>query len=114
MRDSSSRAYKSLNTSFESSLTGFSLLVLAPLSGTRAALMLSFVRSIPGRPSHIDPTKILPQDRFKFCPDTNPFSTLEAATQHTNTITRLKIRRLRNKGHKDYKGEKASVKTFDC
>eukprot|EP00983_Pelagomonas_calceolata_P024744 779055-Pelagomonas_calceolata.AAC.1 len=39
-----------------------------------------FVCSIPGRPSHIDPTKILPQDRdihlveFKFCPDTNPFS----------------------------------------
>eukprot|EP00983_Pelagomonas_calceolata_P120642 1160726-Pelagomonas_calceolata.AAC.8 len=52
-----------------------------------------FVRSIPGRPSHIDSTKILPQDKdihlveFKFCPDTNPFPTLEAATaQHTNTI----------------------------
>eukprot|EP00983_Pelagomonas_calceolata_P084987 1156469-Pelagomonas_calceolata.AAC.1 len=45
-----------------------------------------FVRSIPGRPSHIDPTKILPQDRdihlveVKFCPDTNPFPTLEATT----------------------------------
>eukprot|EP00983_Pelagomonas_calceolata_P007998 261018-Pelagomonas_calceolata.AAC.1 len=62
-----------------------------------------FVRSIPGRPSHIDPTKILPQDRdihlveFKFCPDTNLFPTLEAAsTQHTNTITRFKTRSSRN------------------
>eukprot|EP00983_Pelagomonas_calceolata_P124453 1161108-Pelagomonas_calceolata.AAC.1 len=62
-----------------------------------------FVRSISGRPSHIGLTKILPQDRdihlveFKFCPDTNPFPTLEAATaQHTNTKTRLKTRSLRN------------------
>eukprot|EP00983_Pelagomonas_calceolata_P040498 1137647-Pelagomonas_calceolata.AAC.1 len=62
-----------------------------------------FVRSIPGRPPHIDPTKILPQDGdihlvgFKFCPDTNPFPTLEAASvQHTNTLTRLKTRSFRN------------------
>eukprot|EP00983_Pelagomonas_calceolata_P083787 1156231-Pelagomonas_calceolata.AAC.1 len=62
-----------------------------------------FVRSIPSRPSHIDPTKILSQDRdihlveFKFCPNTNPFPTLKAATaQHTNTITRLKTCSLRN------------------
>eukprot|EP00983_Pelagomonas_calceolata_P077501 1153890-Pelagomonas_calceolata.AAC.2 len=62
-----------------------------------------FVRSIPGRHSHIDPTKILPQDRgihlveFKLCPDTNPFPTLEAATaQHTNATTRLKTRSLKN------------------
>eukprot|EP00983_Pelagomonas_calceolata_P047469 1140657-Pelagomonas_calceolata.AAC.2 len=61
------------------------------------------VHSIPGRPSHTDPTKILPQDRdihlveFKFCPDTNPFPNLEAASaQHTNTITRLKTRSSRN------------------
>eukprot|EP00983_Pelagomonas_calceolata_P064355 1148087-Pelagomonas_calceolata.AAC.2 len=57
-----------------------------------------FVRSIPGQSAHIDPTKIPPQDRdihlvgFKFCPDTNPFSTLKVATaQHANTVTRLKI-----------------------
>eukprot|EP00983_Pelagomonas_calceolata_P006118 203493-Pelagomonas_calceolata.AAC.1 len=61
------------------------------------------VRSIPDRPSHIDPIKILPQDRdihlaeFELCPDTNPFPTLEAATaKHTNTITRLKTRSFRN------------------
>eukprot|EP00983_Pelagomonas_calceolata_P048309 1141007-Pelagomonas_calceolata.AAC.4 len=41
MRDSSSRAYKSLKTSLELSLTGFSLMVLAPLPSTRSALMLS-------------------------------------------------------------------------
>eukprot|EP00983_Pelagomonas_calceolata_P028914 907182-Pelagomonas_calceolata.AAC.1 len=58
-----------------------------------------FVRSIPGQTSHIDPSKILSQDRnvhlieFKFCPDTSPLSTLEAATaQHTSTKTRLKTR----------------------
>eukprot|EP00983_Pelagomonas_calceolata_P134622 1162077-Pelagomonas_calceolata.AAC.1 len=62
-----------------------------------------FVCSIPGRPSHIDPTKIPPQDRdihlvgFKFCPDTKPFPTLEAATaQHASTITRLKSSSSRN------------------
>eukprot|EP00983_Pelagomonas_calceolata_P025938 813188-Pelagomonas_calceolata.AAC.1 len=62
-----------------------------------------FVRSIPGRPSHIDPTKILPQDMdihlvgLEFCSDTNPFPTLEAATaQHTNTKTRLTNRTLRS------------------
>eukprot|EP00983_Pelagomonas_calceolata_P059004 1145735-Pelagomonas_calceolata.AAC.4 len=38
-----------------------------------------YVRSIPGRLAHLDPTKILPQDRkihpvgSKFCPDTTPF-----------------------------------------
>eukprot|EP00983_Pelagomonas_calceolata_P004928 161671-Pelagomonas_calceolata.AAC.1 len=41
MRDSSNRAYKSLKTYLELSLTGFSLPVLAPPPGTRAALMLS-------------------------------------------------------------------------
>eukprot|EP00983_Pelagomonas_calceolata_P102965 1158866-Pelagomonas_calceolata.AAC.12 len=62
-----------------------------------------YVRSIPGRPTNIDPTEILPQDmdvhfvKFKFCPDTNPFPTPEAETaQHTNTIYRLKARSLRN------------------
>eukprot|EP00983_Pelagomonas_calceolata_P074059 1152387-Pelagomonas_calceolata.AAC.1 len=65
-----------------------------------------FVRSIPGRPPHFVPTKIpprSPQDRdihfveFIFCPDTNPFSTLEAATfQHANTSTRLKTCSPRN------------------
>eukprot|EP00983_Pelagomonas_calceolata_P038897 1136960-Pelagomonas_calceolata.AAC.2 len=56
-----------------------------------------FVHSIPDRPSHIDPTKLSPQDRdihlvkMKLCPDTNPFPTLKAATpQHATTITRLK------------------------
>eukprot|EP00983_Pelagomonas_calceolata_P037876 1136559-Pelagomonas_calceolata.AAC.3 len=59
--------------------------------------------SLIGRPSHIDPTRIVPHDRdihlveFKFCPVANPFPTLEAAAaQHTNTITRLKTRSLRN------------------
>eukprot|EP00983_Pelagomonas_calceolata_P000843 30564-Pelagomonas_calceolata.AAC.1 len=37
-----------------------------------------FVRFIPGRQAHLDPSKICPQDRdvhlveLKFCPDTNP------------------------------------------
>eukprot|EP00983_Pelagomonas_calceolata_P061220 1146731-Pelagomonas_calceolata.AAC.1 len=63
----------------------------------------AIVHSIPGQPSHIDPTKIPSQDRdirlveFKFCPDTNPFPTLEAATaQHASTITRLQTRSLKN------------------
>eukprot|EP00983_Pelagomonas_calceolata_P068617 1149997-Pelagomonas_calceolata.AAC.2 len=62
-----------------------------------------FVRSIPGRQAHLDPSKIPPQDRdihlveLKFCPDTNPCITLEtAATQHAHTITRLKTRSSRN------------------
>eukprot|EP00983_Pelagomonas_calceolata_P084372 1156351-Pelagomonas_calceolata.AAC.8 len=38
-----------------------------------------FVRPIPGRQAHLDPSKIPPQDRdihlveLKLCPDTNPF-----------------------------------------
>eukprot|EP00983_Pelagomonas_calceolata_P020105 634535-Pelagomonas_calceolata.AAC.1 len=59
-----------------------------------------FARSIPGQPAHLDPTKIPPQDRdimwmihlveSNFCPGTNPFPILEAATtQHANTKTRL-------------------------
>eukprot|EP00983_Pelagomonas_calceolata_P124024 1161063-Pelagomonas_calceolata.AAC.3 len=67
-----------------------------------------FVRSIPGRPSHTDPTKVPLQNRdihlveFGLSPDTNPFPTLEAATaQHT-------------RGYKGYKGGKASVKAFNC
>eukprot|EP00983_Pelagomonas_calceolata_P019680 620051-Pelagomonas_calceolata.AAC.1 len=62
-----------------------------------------FVRSIPGRQAHLDPSKIPPQDRdihlveFKICPDTNPLPTLEAAiAQHANTLTRLKTRSSRN------------------
>eukprot|EP00983_Pelagomonas_calceolata_P079428 1154661-Pelagomonas_calceolata.AAC.3 len=59
----------------------------------------AFVHSIPGRPSHIDPTKILPRDRgihlanFKFCPDDNPFPTLCAATaEYAGTKTAFKTR----------------------
>eukprot|EP00983_Pelagomonas_calceolata_P031501 987765-Pelagomonas_calceolata.AAC.1 len=55
-----------------------------------------FARSIPSRPSHLDPTEIPPQDKdiylvdLKFCPDTNLFSILEAATaQHAYNLTRL-------------------------
>eukprot|EP00983_Pelagomonas_calceolata_P129523 1161613-Pelagomonas_calceolata.AAC.7 len=51
-----------------------------------------FVRSIPGRYAHLDPTKIPPLGRdihlvgFKSCPDTKPYATLEAAAaQHTST-----------------------------
>eukprot|EP00983_Pelagomonas_calceolata_P077121 1153728-Pelagomonas_calceolata.AAC.6 len=62
-----------------------------------------FVRSIPGPPAHLDPTNIPPQDRdnhlveLKFCPDINPFATLDAATtQQARTITRLKTRSSRN------------------
>eukprot|EP00983_Pelagomonas_calceolata_P029898 936367-Pelagomonas_calceolata.AAC.1 len=62
-----------------------------------------FVRSIPGRRAHLDPFKIPSQDRdihlveFNFCPDTNPFSAMEAASaQHAGTTTRLKTRSLRN------------------
>eukprot|EP00983_Pelagomonas_calceolata_P001866 62151-Pelagomonas_calceolata.AAC.1 len=38
-----------------------------------------FLRSIPGRQAHFDPSKISPQDRdihlvkLKICPDTNPY-----------------------------------------
>eukprot|EP00983_Pelagomonas_calceolata_P013301 424530-Pelagomonas_calceolata.AAC.2 len=46
---------------------------------------------------HLDPANIPPRDRefhlaeFKFCPDTDHFPTLEAATtQHASTISRLK------------------------
>eukprot|EP00983_Pelagomonas_calceolata_P030986 973373-Pelagomonas_calceolata.AAC.1 len=52
----------------------------------------AFVCSIPGSTSRIGLTKILPQDRdihlvrFKFCPDTNPFPTLEAATTQHITL----------------------------
>eukprot|EP00983_Pelagomonas_calceolata_P061611 1146904-Pelagomonas_calceolata.AAC.2 len=70
--------------------------------GSRVRPGAAFVRSMPGQPSHIDPTKILPQDRnihlvgFKFCPDTNPSSTLEAASaQHASTITRRKTPQLK-------------------
>eukprot|EP00983_Pelagomonas_calceolata_P050786 1142137-Pelagomonas_calceolata.AAC.1 len=62
-----------------------------------------FVRSIPGRQAHFDPSKIPPQDRdihlvqLKFCPNTNPFITLETTTaQHAHTITRLKSCSSRN------------------
>jgi len=62
-----------------------------------------FVRHIPGRQAHLDPTKIPPQDRdihlveLKFCSDTNPVNTLERAqTQHSHIINRLKTRSLRN------------------
>eukprot|EP00983_Pelagomonas_calceolata_P052041 1142670-Pelagomonas_calceolata.AAC.1 len=81
-----------LKVSPEQFRTGFSLMVLAPLPDTKVA-----------RSHHLDPTKIPPQDRdihlvgFKFCPDTNPLSTLEAATaQHANALTRLKTRSSRN------------------
>eukprot|EP00983_Pelagomonas_calceolata_P083732 1156222-Pelagomonas_calceolata.AAC.2 len=56
-----------------------------------------FVRSIPGRPTHLNPTKIAPHKReiqlveFKLCPDTDPSYTLKAATaQHASTLTKLK------------------------
>eukprot|EP00983_Pelagomonas_calceolata_P129530 1161615-Pelagomonas_calceolata.AAC.1 len=62
-----------------------------------------FVRSIPGRRAHLDPSKIPPQDRdthlveLKFCPDTNPSVTWETATaQHSHTLIRLKTRSSRN------------------
>eukprot|EP00983_Pelagomonas_calceolata_P120363 1160699-Pelagomonas_calceolata.AAC.8 len=50
-----------------------------------------FVRPIPGRQAHLDPSKIPPQDRdthlaeLKFCPDTNPFITLNV--QQLNMLT---------------------------
>eukprot|EP00983_Pelagomonas_calceolata_P122681 1160931-Pelagomonas_calceolata.AAC.1 len=50
-----------------------------------------FVCSIPGRQTYVDPSKIPPQDRdihlvkLKFCPDTNPFITLEM--QQLNMLT---------------------------
>eukprot|EP00983_Pelagomonas_calceolata_P093644 1157797-Pelagomonas_calceolata.AAC.11 len=60
------------------------------------------------RPSHIDPTMILPQDRdihlveYKFCPDTNPFPALEAASaQHVSTSTMLKNHSSRNPNRND-------------
>eukprot|EP00983_Pelagomonas_calceolata_P131446 1161776-Pelagomonas_calceolata.AAC.14 len=62
-----------------------------------------FVRPIPDRQAHLDPSKMPPQDRdfhlveLKLCPDTNPFITLErAVTQHSHAITRLKTRSSRN------------------
>eukprot|EP00983_Pelagomonas_calceolata_P031817 998469-Pelagomonas_calceolata.AAC.1 len=61
------------------------------------------VGSIPGRPTHLVPTKIPPQDRgiglvqFKFCPNANPFPTLDATTaQHVSTKIRLKTCSSRN------------------
>eukprot|EP00983_Pelagomonas_calceolata_P081714 1155665-Pelagomonas_calceolata.AAC.4 len=65
-----------------------------------------FVRSIPGRPDHLEVSNVSPQDRdvhlFEFCPDTIPFSALEDATaQHANTIARLKTRSLGNPNTKD-------------
>eukprot|EP00983_Pelagomonas_calceolata_P019481 612626-Pelagomonas_calceolata.AAC.1 len=56
------RGYKFQKTSHEPFQTGFLLMVLDPLLGTRAALII-FVRSIPGRQAYLDPSKIPPQDR---------------------------------------------------
>ncbi|KAF5838499.1 hypothetical protein DUNSADRAFT_2770 [Dunaliella salina] len=62
-----------------------------------------FVRSIPGRPVHLDPSKTSDRNRgihlveSKFCSNTNPFITSErAAAQHAHTVTRLKFRNTRN------------------
>eukprot|EP00983_Pelagomonas_calceolata_P102379 1158799-Pelagomonas_calceolata.AAC.2 len=62
-----------------------------------------FVRPVPGRQDHLDPSKIPPQDRdihlveLKFCADTNPFIAFgRAATQHSHTRTRIKTRSSRN------------------
>eukprot|EP00983_Pelagomonas_calceolata_P015322 485776-Pelagomonas_calceolata.AAC.1 len=62
-----------------------------------------FVRPILGRQAHLGPSEIPPQDRdihlveLKFCPDTNPFITLErAATQHSHTVFKLNTRSSRN------------------
>eukprot|EP00983_Pelagomonas_calceolata_P018844 592764-Pelagomonas_calceolata.AAC.1 len=71
-------------------------MVLAPLPGTKAALMLSLCALSPANP----PTFILLRPllktgtfivEFQLCPDTNRFPLLEAATaQHASTLTRLK------------------------
>eukprot|EP00983_Pelagomonas_calceolata_P076359 1153391-Pelagomonas_calceolata.AAC.1 len=69
-----------------------------------------FVRSIPGRSAHLDPTKIPPQDRdihlaaLQLYPDTNHFLILGAATaQQASTITRL-LTRSRSDPYRDNKG----------
>eukprot|EP00983_Pelagomonas_calceolata_P005725 188375-Pelagomonas_calceolata.AAC.1 len=54
MRGSSSRAYKSLKISPELFLPGFSQWTLAPLPGTKAALMLSLCA-----PSRADPHTLI-------------------------------------------------------
>eukprot|EP00983_Pelagomonas_calceolata_P057285 1145007-Pelagomonas_calceolata.AAC.1 len=126
MREFSSRVLKSLKTYPELSLTMLSLREpFLNARGLLAGVYFSFlfpygtcfsarhqsrpdailVRSIPGRPSHIDPSKIPPQDRdihlveFRFYTDTNPFPNLEAAAasaQHADTIIRLKNSSSRN------------------
>eukprot|EP00983_Pelagomonas_calceolata_P037507 1136360-Pelagomonas_calceolata.AAC.3 len=84
-----------------------SIMLLSPLPGNKAALMLSLCAlskdDLPtvGTQGDLDPTEIPPQDRdihlveFEFCPDTNPFPTLEAA-HHASSITRLKTRSTQN------------------
>ena len=61
------------------------------------------VRPIPGRTASFDPKNIPAQDRdihlveLKYCPDTNPFHSLQvAADQHADTICRLRTRGMRN------------------
>eukprot|EP00983_Pelagomonas_calceolata_P042949 1138715-Pelagomonas_calceolata.AAC.1 len=107
MRGSWSRTLKSLKTYLKLSLLGpvigFSLTVLAPLPGTKGTLMLSLCTL-----SQADPHKLILLRSFlktgtfillnlNSAQIPTHFLTLEAATaQHTNTITRLKSRSLRN------------------
>eukprot|EP00983_Pelagomonas_calceolata_P098563 1158365-Pelagomonas_calceolata.AAC.17 len=100
MKNSWNRALKSLKTYPELSLTGSSLMVMAPLPGTKAALMLSLC-SIPGRPPHNNQLKSLLKTGTSTLLSSNsaliPFPTLEAATvQHANTLIWLQTRSSRN------------------
>eukprot|EP00983_Pelagomonas_calceolata_P037662 1136454-Pelagomonas_calceolata.AAC.1 len=92
-----------LKRSQELSLFGFSLLVLAPLPGTKVALMLSLCAPSQANPLTVILLRSLLKTgtstvvELKFCSNTDPLPTLEAATaQHASTITRLKIRSSRN------------------
>eukprot|EP00983_Pelagomonas_calceolata_P025859 810859-Pelagomonas_calceolata.AAC.1 len=61
-----------------------------------------FVHSIPGRPSHINPTKIPPHDRdmhlvgFKFCPDTSPSHSQSCNCPSCQHVNKLITRSSRN------------------
>eukprot|EP00983_Pelagomonas_calceolata_P047289 1140561-Pelagomonas_calceolata.AAC.2 len=97
MRDSWIRGYKFQKTVHEPFQTGFFPNDTGSSARHQSRPDAIFVRSIPGRQAHFDPSKIPPQGRdfflveLKFCPDTNPFITLETATaQHAHIITRLK------------------------
>eukprot|EP00983_Pelagomonas_calceolata_P052770 1143005-Pelagomonas_calceolata.AAC.1 len=73
-----------------------------------------FACPIPGRATHLDPRMVPAHDRdihlveLKYCPDTNPLPSLQAAAdQHAGAISRLCTRSLRNPKRKEKKKKKS-------